>query len=51
MWENFDFFLIIKSDFKDVETQELGYKVLIEAFARTHNLSCVPVDTKLGTRL
>lgn len=33
-------------DFKDVQIKELGYKVLVEAFARTHNLSCVPVDTK-----
>ena len=32
--------------FKDVEVQEIGYKVLVEAFARTHGLSCVPIDTK-----
>lgn len=32
--------------FADVELNELGYKVLVEAYARTHNLSCMPVDTK-----
>lgn len=33
-------------DFKNVQIQELGYKILIEAYAGTHDLECLPVDTK-----
>ncbi len=32
--------------FKDVEVQDLGYKVLVEAYASTHDLECLPMDTK-----
>lgn len=31
--------------FRDVQTHHNGYKVMIEVFAKTHTLSCVPVDT------
>lgn len=35
--------------FKDVQTRDLGYLVLIDLYAQTHNLSCKPVrqDAKL----
>lgn len=32
--------------FRDTEVMELGYKILVESYARTHNLSCEPVDTE-----